>query len=88
MVQNTDGSVGPTDAEIELQLRQLALVDRVLGLEAEVARLSATNPVANGSRDEVARIEGELRAVYGSRTWRIGSAMLAPLRKIRSLGSR
>lgn len=65
-----------TEREIELQLRQLALVDRVLGLEAEVARLRVSSPVANGARDEMERLKAELRAVYASRTWRIGSAVL------------
>ncbi len=71
-----DDAGTPSERELDLQLRQLALVDRVLGLEAEVARLSATAPHANGARDEVERLQSELRAVYASRTWRIGSAVL------------
>lgn len=62
----------PTDAEIATELRQLALVDRVLGLEAEIARMSSQS----GARDEIARLEAELAAVYASRTWRLGSAMV------------
>lgn len=65
-----------TPGEIELGLRQLALVDRVLGLEAEVARLSAASEMDNGARHEIERLQGELRAVYGSRTWAVGSAMM------------
>lgn len=83
--QTTDTGAGhpiadPSEREIELELRQLALVDRVLGLEAEVARLSVTSPVAGGARDEVERLAGELRAVYASRTWRVGSAMIRAAR--------
>ena len=77
---NTDAIADPTPEEIALQLRQLALVDRVLGLEAEVARLSTTSPNANGARDEVERLQAELRAVYASRTWRLGSAMIRVIR--------
>ena len=80
MAQKSTSETDPTPESIELQLRQLALVDRVLGLEAEVARLSAVTPAASGARDEVARLEAELRAVYASRTWRIGRAVLRPLR--------
>lgn len=65
-----------TPVDIDAQLRQLALVDRVLGLEAEVARLRTVSPNANGARDEVERLQSELRAVYASRTWKLGSAMI------------
>ena len=76
----TDASADPTPAEIEQQLRQLALVDRVLGLEAEVARLSTISPNASGARDEVERLQSELRAVYASRTWKLGSTMARMMR--------
>ena len=72
-----------TADEIAVTLRQMALVDRVIGLEAEVARLNAITPGANGARDEIARLEGELRAVYASRTWAVGSAILKLARPFR-----
>jgi hypothetical protein len=76
----------PSEGELTQELRQLALVDRVLGLEAEVARLSITGPAAAGPRAEIERLQGELRAVYSSRTWRVGSLVLRPLRAARSIG--
>ncbi len=76
------------DDRIALTLRQMALVDRILGLEAEVARLNATAPGANGARDEVIRLEGELRAVYASRTWTAGLAVNKLLRPLRRLGGK
>lgn len=81
----TDHEEDPTNEEIERSLRQLALVDRVIGLEAEVARLSISLPGSSGTRDHVARLEGELRAVYASRTWRLGSSLLRPVRALRAL---
>lgn len=78
----------PTEGAVELQLRQLALIDRVIGLEAEVARLSIARPAAAGPRAEIERLTGELAAVYGSRTWRIGTAVLRPARMLRRLSNR
>jgi hypothetical protein len=60
------------------QLRELDLVDRVLGLEGEVARLSIMNQDGRLIRDEIERLEGENRALRGSATWRAGRAVLAP----------
>jgi hypothetical protein len=81
-----NGIATPSADEIARDLRTLALVDRVIGLEAEVARLSSTTTAPTGARDEVARLEGELRAVYGSRTWRVGTAVLRPVRALRRGG--
>jgi hypothetical protein len=67
---------------VALELRQLALVDRILGLEAEVARLSAAYPHAS-ARDEIAAMHVHLESVYGSRTWKVGRAVLRPLRALR-----
>ena len=78
----------PEKERLEMQLRQLALVDRVLGLEAEVARLSASSPYAQSVRLDVERVQGELRAAHESATWMIGSAVLAPVRMIRRRGKR
>ena len=74
--------VSPTDEA--LLLRQLALVDRVLGLEAEVARLSILAPDSSGPRGHDF-VERELQTVYGSTTWRVGRAVLAPARAVRAL---
>lgn len=70
----------PSEDSIATQLRQLALVDRVLGLEAEVARLSSAAPSADNPRLEIERLSTELAAVYASRTWRLGTAALRPVR--------
>jgi hypothetical protein len=71
------------------ELRQLALVDRIIGLEAEVARLSSrpVEPapvVVDGA--EIERLHDELRAIYGSRAWRVGNLVLRPVRVVRRLG--
>ena len=73
------GSSGDED-QIALTLRQMALVDQVIGLEAEVARLHAAERGEGGAREEVERLRGELRAVYGSRTWSLGKALMLPAR--------
>ncbi len=86
MVQQDVAGSDSDDDRIAVTLRQMALVDRVLGLEAEVARLNATAPGANGARDEISRLEAELRAVYASRTWKVGLAVTKvaqPLRRLR-----
>jgi hypothetical protein len=78
--------VGPSAEDIQRDLRQLALVDRVLGLEAEIARLSIAAPALAGPRAEIERLQNELNAAYGSRTWRVGAAVLAPLRILGGMG--
>lgn len=70
------------EREVRIQLRQLELVDRVLGLEAEVARLTVAAHNPTGARERVEQLERELHAVYSSRTWRVGTAVLRPLRAI------
>jgi hypothetical protein len=75
-----------SDAEVATELRQLALVDRVIGLEAEVARLSISGPAAGGQRAEIERLQNDLAAVYASRTWRVGSLVLRPLRAVSGTG--
>lgn len=82
MVQQTE-TTASSPRDFGPELRQLALIDRVLGLEAEVARLSSSSSSSEGARDQIARLEAELKAVYASRTWRIGSAVLRPLRLFR-----
>jgi hypothetical protein len=56
-----------TPSEIERDLRELALVDRIIGLEAEVARLS----IEAGVKD--------IRILHKSRPWRVGRVVLAPV---------
>jgi hypothetical protein len=53
--------------------RELELVDRVLGLEAEVARLS----IEAGVRD--------LRILEKSRYWQVGRVVLSPVTLLRRL---
>lgn len=61
----------------ERDLRQLALVDRIIGLEAEVAHLSA----ANSSQ----AMMDQLKEVHSSTTWKVGRLVLAPVFAIQSL---
>lgn len=61
-------------------LRQLALVDRILGLEAEVANLRSVNVGAE--------VQAQLNQVRSSATWRVGSAVLAPVRLVKRVVSR
>ena len=56
---------------IDCQRRQLELVDRVLGLEAEVARLSLDAGVH------------DIRVLKNSRYWKVGYFLLAPIRWVR-----
>jgi len=73
-------------SDLTRDLRQLALVDRIIGLEAEIARLSSrpVEPIAEIA--EIERLHNELGAVYGSRAWRVGNSVLRPVRVIRRLG--
>lgn len=59
-------SLSADESEIQRNLRELALVDRIIGLEAEVARLS----IEGGIKD--------IRILHKSRPWRLGKAILAP----------
>lgn len=61
---------------LESQLRELALVDRIIGLEAEVARLS----IEAGVKD--------IRILHRSRPWRVGRIVLAPVVIVRRIFSR
>jgi hypothetical protein len=56
-----------TPGEFELELRQLALVDRIIGLEAEVARLSIESTIK------------DIRILKKSRPWRVGWVVLSPI---------
>ncbi len=64
---------------INREVRQLALVDRILGLQAEVANLKASGPASAET------LQRELNALLVSRTWRVGRAVLSPLLLLRRL---
>ncbi|HEY4226642.1 MAG TPA: hypothetical protein VGM70_12610 [Pseudolysinimonas sp.] len=51
--------------------RQLELIDRIIGLQAEVAHLRAES-----SSEQVQMVLDE---IHGSATWRIGRAVMSPL---------
>lgn len=76
-------------ADRSLLERHAALVARenVIGLEAQVARLQADLQKSRANvrrlRERVRLADEELTAVRGSRSWRIGRALTAPLRKLR-----
>jgi hypothetical protein len=55
--------------------RQLALVDRIIGLEAELANLSATYGLGKVARDQIAMVKR-------SATWRVGTLVLSPVRLV------
>lgn len=61
---------------LERDLRELALVDRIIGLEAEVARLS----IEAGVKD--------IRILHKSRPWRVGRIVLAPVVLVRKIFKR
>jgi hypothetical protein len=62
---------------VNREVRQLALVDRILGLQAEVANLKASSPASAEA------LQRELNALLASRTWRVGRAVLSPLLLLR-----
>lgn len=63
-------------ADIERDLRELALIDRIIGLEAEVARLS----IDAGVKD--------IRILQKSRPWRVGRIVLMPVVLVRKIFSK
>lgn len=54
------------ESSLDVSARQLALVDRIIGLEAEVARLSIEGAIR------------DIRILHKSRPWQIGRFILAP----------
>lgn len=58
---------------LERDLRELALVDKIIGLEAEVARLS----IEAGVKD--------IRILQKSRPWQVGRIVLMPVVLIRKV---
>lgn len=59
--------------DLERDLRELALVDKIIGLEAEVARLS----IEAGVKD--------IRILQKSRPWRVGRIVLMPVVFVRKI---
>lgn len=59
--------------DLERDLRELALVDKIIGLEAEVARLS----IESGVKD--------IRILQKSRPWRVGRIVLMPVVFVRKI---
>lgn len=57
----------PAPEQLDRDLRELALIDRIIGLEAEVARLS----IEAGVKD--------IRILHKSRPWQVGRVVLAPV---------
>jgi hypothetical protein len=79
----------PTDEgeRLRIQLRQLELVDRIFGLEAQLAEASA---FVSPEREEIEAVKREneglkqqIAGLTGTPTWRAGRAALAPARAIR-----
>ncbi|MBK5238385.1 MAG: hypothetical protein JJE28_04655 [Actinomycetales bacterium] len=60
-------------SSLEAATRELALVDRIIGLEVEVARLS----IEGGIKD--------IRILHTSRAWRVGRIVLMPFVLFRRL---
>jgi hypothetical protein len=73
------GAESPSTPETTSAERQLELVDRILGLEAQVAELSISTTL---TPSEQLRVEQQLARTYTSVTWRVGSVVAAPLRLI------
>ena len=65
--------------------RQLALVDRVIGLEARVAELGAVTTL---TPTEQLRAEQQLSRLRDSPAWRIGRAATLPARAARRVAGR
>ena len=62
--------------DLEAARRQLALVDRIIGLEAALAQASATSTL---SPVDHLTVEFELARVKSSRAWRVGRLVVAPV---------
>jgi len=81
----TDGWKAPeADPAAETRIatieRELALVDRVLGLEAQVAELAIQSSLTPSDQ---LRVEQQLAQLRRSATWRVGRIVTSPLRVAR-----
>ena len=74
----------PTTEQLASEERLLALVDRVIGLEAELARASIYFSPTKDDFDVLERemqgLRQQLAAVHATRTWKAGRLVLTPLR--------
>lgn len=81
MADKGGGSWAAPDVEIPVSKRlmsaerQLALVDRIIGLEAQLAELSAS---ATLRPSEQLRVEQQLKQVQNSTSFRVGKMLVAP----------
>jgi len=77
----------PDDQRIAQQLRELALVDRIFGLEAQLAEISVfMNPDRerfDAQERELAGLRQQIAGIRGTTTWRVGRSVLAPLRVLK-----
>lgn len=62
---------------VEHDLRQLALVDRIIGLEGELAHLRSVTPGAEHASQR------QVDLMRGSLTWKVGRAVLTPVRAVK-----
>jgi hypothetical protein len=72
----------PTSDRVLSAERQLALVDRVLGLEAKLAEAAVVTTL---TPTEQLRTEQQLATLRASLAWRVGRAATAPMRAGRSV---
>lgn len=72
----------PTKPEHLEAERQLALVDRLIGLEAENAELAVSTAL---TPSEQLRVEQQIGRMRNSLEWRVGRVLTAPVRAIRRL---
>lgn len=66
--------------EMELAEQQLALVDRIIGLEQQVKELQAARLL---SPSETVAVEANLNGMKSSLTWRAGRIVTLPVRVLR-----
>jgi len=67
-------------AELDAARRQLALVDRMLGLEARNAELAIATRL---TPSEQLAVEARLERMRSSASWRVGRVITAPVRMLR-----
>jgi hypothetical protein len=70
----------PTTSEHLSAERQLALVDRLIGLEAENAELAVKVAL---TPSEQLRVEQQIARMRASFEWRVGRVVTAPFRAVR-----